>query len=65
MELLFVFLSFWTNLIEDPVLLIGLIVGILEIVGRAIPNPKWNGPIGYIVEALNFLSKYLNREKAY
>ncbi len=42
--------------------IIGLVIGLSEIVLRAIPNEKVKGIIGYAVEGLNFISDYFNRK---
>ncbi len=39
--------------------------GILEVIGKAIPNPKINGPIGFIIDGLKFISDYFNRSRNY
>ncbi len=42
---------------------IGLIVGIIEVVARAVPDEKVKGLLGYVVDLLKFVSDYLNRGK--
>ena len=50
---------------EDLTLYLALAAGILEIIGRAIPNEKIKGPIGYVIEAINFVSIFFNRKTPY
>lgn len=50
---------------EELTFWIGLVIGIMEIIGRAIPNEKIKGPIGYAIEGLKFISDYFNRKTPY
>lgn len=44
-----------------PVLIIGIVITVVEIVARAVPNPKITGLIGLAVNLLKNISDYLNR----
>ena len=50
--------------VQNIIFWIGLAIGIIEIIARAIPNKKYNGIIGYIVDGLKYVSDYLNRGKS-
>ena len=49
--------------IEGIIFWIGLAIGIIEIAARAIPNKKYIGILGHIINGLKFVSDYLNRGK--
>lgn len=51
--------------LELTLWIIGLVGGLLEIAGRAIPNERIKGPIGYVIEGLKFISDYFNRKTPY
>ena len=46
----------------DWVVIIGVAVGVIEIVARAIPNPKWTGLIGLLINVLKDVSEWLNNK---
>lgn len=48
---------------SDLVFWITLVLAILEVVGRLWPDEKVKGIIGYIVDALKYISDVLNRGK--
>jgi len=61
-------LSSFTRIVVDPVniglpLILALITGIWEVVGRLIPSVGQITIIGKIIELLNGLSNLLNRKK--
>ena len=47
----------------DLELWIVLVVGIVEVVARVVPDEKVKGILGYVVDLLKFGSDYLNRGK--
>ena len=49
--------------LETILFWIGLIIAISEPIFRLIPNKKYNGLIGVIIDVLKKLSDYLNRGK--
>lgn len=49
--------------IDWPILVAGIVLAVLEVAGRAIPDPKWNGPIGLLINLVKLVSDYLNRKK--
>lgn len=51
--------------LELTLWIIGLIIGISEVVLRAIPDEKIKGIIGYAIEGLKFISDYFNRKTPY
>ena len=46
-----------------PVVIIGIVITIIEIVMRTIPNTKVTGIIGLVINLLKSISDYLNRGK--
>ncbi len=46
-----------------PVVIIGIVITIIEIVMRTIPNQKFTGIIGLVINLLKNISDYLNRSK--
>ena len=46
-----------------PVVIIGIVITIIEIVMRTIPNIKVTGIIGLVINLLKSISDYLNRGK--
>ena len=48
---------------DDIVFWITLVVGIVEVVARVIPDAKVKGILGYVIDLLKLVSDYLNREK--
>ncbi|MHA2182224.1 MAG: hypothetical protein ACXAAH_12465 [Promethearchaeota archaeon] len=44
------------------VIIIGAVIAVIEIIMRAIPNPKTTGIIGLIINLLKQVSDYLNNK---
>jgi hypothetical protein len=50
--------------VQQIIFWIGLAIGIIEIAARAIPDKKYTGILGHIINGLKFVSDYLNRGKS-